>query len=116
MNDPSKDNEALHQILGQWKVGAPLPPRFQEKVWRRIELTEAQRKWTFLGAFVNWLQTTLPRRAIAVSYSIVFLALGLATGFWHGQQAASRLDSALGLRYVQSVDPYQAVRPALAAQ
>jgi len=40
--DPVQSDEALRQVLHQWKFDAHLPAHFQERVWRQIERTEAQ--------------------------------------------------------------------------
>lgn len=108
---PSEDDHTLQQILREWRLTALLPPRFRERVWRRIALAEPHPTGAVWGAFRNWVETALLRPAMALGYATVLLAAGLGAGYWHGQQTTARWDATLGLRYVQAVDPYQTPRP-----
>ena len=105
--DSNEKGQGLSKILRDWKVSAPLPPRFQEQVWHRIARSEAESSLPFWSGFLNWLEMALPRRAVAASYLSVLLFAGVATGYWHGQEKAAYVQNELGSRYVQSVDPYQ---------
>lgn len=110
MNEPNDKDPALKKVLTTWKVSASLPPRFQEQVWNRIaraELTPKAPVWVF---GMEWLDKTLPRPAIAASYVTVLVLTGLLAGLWQAGEQTARLDNELGLRYVQTVDPYQAPR------
>jgi hypothetical protein len=107
-NFESKNDPQLSKVLREWKLAAPLPPRFEGKVWQRIERTEVEAKPPFWHFLLNWLEMTLPRRAVATGYLMVLLLAGLATGYWESRHRAAKLDDALGRRYVQMVDPFQA--------
>lgn len=108
LNQEAENADPLRDILRAWTVEASLPPRFQEHVWQRIARAEAQAQGGAWDVFVSWLQLLLGRPKIALSYVTVLLALGTAAGSWMAQVQSSRMDEALGKRYVQSVDPYQA--------
>jgi hypothetical protein len=106
--DPEKDR-ATDKVLKQWVVETPLPPRFPEQVWQRIARAEVSPDvtisfWTLLRRLI---ETNLPRPKFAYSYVAILLLLGVVSGAWAAQRETSRLNAALGSRYVQSVDPYQ---------
>lgn len=105
-----KNNDPVHKALKEWRVTSPLPPRFQEQVWRRIARVEAGATPGLWVALRNWLETVLPRRIATVSYLGILLVMGLTAGHWHGRQKAAELEDRLSARYVQSVDPYQMPR------
>lgn len=108
--EPSENPEPVRRLLAGWKVSAPLPPRFQEAVWRRIEQLDAQPDlppwWDLLARLVG----ALPRPAVAATYVLALLVLGGVTGYWQARMESARIDGSLSLRYVQSVDPYQSPR------
>lgn len=110
MQVPEQDEE-LRRLLLQWKIKESLPPSFRESVWRRVQAEEFRPKFGFWDRLLNSLRTTFSQPSMAVSYATVFLAAGLVAGYWQGQQAKAGLDAKLGMRYVQSVDPYQVPRP-----
>ncbi len=108
---PDNDHEPVRHVLREWSVTSPLPPRFAENVWRRIEDAENAKAptsdptlWILLQ---RWLTVTLPRPAFAVAYSSVLLIAGLAAGYWHARVDTASWDKALETRYVQAVDPFQ---------
>lgn len=109
----SKDSDApLRTVLKEWKENTPLPPRFPEQVWRRIERSEvsavaALSIWSLL---TNWIATVLPRPALAAACMAILLAVGATAGWTQARQETARASDELGVRYVRSVDPYQAVR------
>ena len=100
------NDEPLNRILQQWRVTTPLPPRFGEQVWKRIEraetpgvsLAEAARAW-FAAAFA--------RPAFAFAYVTVLLMIGHTVGALQASQTTVRWEQELEARYVQSIDPYQ---------
>jgi len=53
------------------------------------------------------LEVVLPTPKVAYCYLAVLLAFGLVAGAWAAQQHNHRLESALGSRYLQSIDPLQ---------
>jgi hypothetical protein len=103
---PEGDN-ALGQLLRQWTPDAPLAPRFQEQVWQRIARAEARPGPTLRASLSRWLEVVLPRPRFAFAYVLILLTLGVAGGSLAAQLKTSRLETGLGLRYVQSLDPYQ---------
>jgi hypothetical protein len=106
----SQNDRQLSRLLGEWNVAAPLPPRFEEQVWQRISRAEAEAKPPFWRFLLDWLETTLPRRAVATAYLMVLLLAGLAAGYWESRHQAAEVDDALSRQYVQMVDPFQAHR------
>ena len=109
-SDPIDKNDSLGRALQQWTVDAALPPRFHDDVWRRIRLTEARRAPSWWRDLLDVVEGALCRPALAVSYVTILLLAGLSIGFAQARQESARMDKALGARYVQSVDPYQAPR------
>ena len=107
-HQPPENDLALDQRLKQWAVETSLPPRFQEQVWQRIAQAEVKPEMTVsFWAFLRQLaETNLPRPRFVYSYVALLLLLGLASGAWAAQHESSRLNAALGSRYVQSIDPY----------
>jgi hypothetical protein len=100
-------DEALGQMLRQWKLDAPLPPRFQEQVWRRIERAETPSSAPAWRLLVHRFAAALARPSLAVSYVTVLLLAGLLAGYWQGRVTRAHVDESLGSRYVQMLDPYQ---------
>ncbi len=98
-------DEPLNTFLQEWKVETPLPPRFQEEVWRRIERAEAKPASPLLRRL---LASVLPRPRFALAYFGLVLAAGIAAGSWAAQIKSSRMEADLSQRYVQSIDPYRA--------
>ena len=91
-------------------MDASLPPRFQEGVWRRIALTEAKREPSWWRDLFQTVDAAFRQPALAVSFVAILLLTGLSIGFIRARQESARVDAALGARYVQSIDPYQAPR------
>ena len=107
---PIDKNDSLGRALQQWTVDAAVPPRFHDDVWRRIRLTEARHSPSWWRELLDVVEGALCRPALAVSYVTILLLAGLSIGFAKARQESARMDKALGARYVQSVDPYQAPR------
>ena len=101
-----KNQTTLEQTLQEWRVTTPLPPRFQEQVWKRIERADVP-SVSVLDALRAWFAVTFTRPAFAVAYVSVLLVFGLAFGFVQANAKAAHLDRQLEARYVQSIDPYQ---------
>ena len=112
-NEPGNQDEALRKVLKEWRTDAPLPPRFQESVWQRIECAEsvpapsAPSVWAVIA---HWVGTMLPRPALATAYVAVLLAVGVTAGWTQARQETARLKGELGERYVRVLDPYQTPR------
>jgi hypothetical protein len=97
-----KDDPQLSRLLQNWRVDEPLPPRFQERVWKRIEAAEP----LTAKPGVNWLTIWFARPAFATVCATLLLLTGLTTGFLRAGHDAKRMDTELAQRYVASVDPY----------
>jgi hypothetical protein len=108
--NPSETDRRLSELLAEWKTEASLPPRFQERVWKRIEQAEARKPQVSLAALVHWLDAAFRRPALACVYVTVLLFVGLGAGYWQAQGTMAQSQSEMRARYVQSVDPYQAPR------
>lgn len=109
MKPESENPESLGKLMREWKVNEPLPPRFQEGVWRKIQQAEASPAptTTLWAVCRSWLASAMPRPAFALAYLSVLLAAGMAGGYWQARHRLAQMDTELGTRYVQSVDPYQ---------
>jgi hypothetical protein len=109
MNDQRPENqEPLEALLRQWTVETGPPPRFQGQVWQRIARAETRRAPAFRAGLLRLVEVVLPRPRVAFGYATALLALGIAAGSFAAQIKSNRLQATLGLRYVQSLDPYRA--------
>ena len=103
----SSEDESLRKLLGEWKIADPLPPRFKEQVWRRVartaETTTARELWE---VWQRWLESLFARKAVALAYLTLLLAVGLTAGQVNGQAREQRGHAQLAARYIQSIDPY----------
>lgn len=109
-NQLFEKDEALSNLLREWKPDAQLPPRFQEAVWQRIVRAEAPRKPTLWRTLARRIEAALTRPALAVSYVAVLVFTGLGAGYWHADGKTAQAVSESRTRYVQTVDPYQMPR------
>ena len=115
-NDPINHDEPLRKVLKEWRCDAPLPPRFQEQVWQRIErahegaLASATPSPSVWAVISHWIGTALPRPALAASYVALLLVVGVTAGWAQARQETARVKDELGQRYVRVLDPYQAPR------
>ena len=107
---PLDHHEAVRKLMQAWTVTAALPPRFKEGVWRRIEAAEFRPSVSLRSMLMDRLTELLPRPAFAVAYVTVLLTLGIVAGHWQARHLTVRVDTELGARYLQSVDPYQKPR------
>jgi hypothetical protein len=105
--DPADGDKPLSRLLSEWRVDAPVPPRFQEQVWTRIDRLEAKDPRSVWAGLISLLNMAFARPRVAYSYLSILILLGMAGGTWAAQREATRLDAQLGSRYVQSIDPYQ---------
>ncbi len=109
-NDPGNHDEPLRKVLKEWRSYAPLPPRFQDQVWRRIGRGQTQAVPSVWAVIAHWVGTVLPRPALAASYVAVLLTIGVTAGWAQARQETTRVKDELGQRYVRVLDPYQAPR------
>ena len=107
-NQRPDNDEPLRDVLREWGVDAPLPPRFQDQVWQRIARADVRSESPFWVKLVRLLEVVLPRPKVAFSYVTALLVLGVAAGSGMAQIKGSRLEATLSTHYVQSVDPYRA--------
>src|SRR5689334_15033224 len=94
-NPNSPDNQKLDSILREWRCDAPLPPRFREQVWHRIERQQpapSPSLWIFVS---EWLNSAFPRPALATAYVAVVLVLGLTGGWVRAQHMNSHINDEL---------------------
>lgn len=105
--EPKKNQDALGNHLQEWRVNAPLPARFQEQVWRRIEHEEPGAQASGWLVLQQLIERMFAHRRLALSYLTVALAVGSAAGYWRGKEQTAGQESSLGQQYIQSVDPYQ---------
>lgn len=101
-NTDKKDPE-LSRLLQSWRADEPLPPRFQERVWKRIEAVEAR---PATSGWADWFTALLARPAFATVCATVMLMAGLSAGLWRANHDTARWDNELAQRYVAAVDPY----------
>ena len=93
----------LREVLREWKADAALPPRFQERVWKRIEAAEAT---PATAGWADWLAIIFARPAFATVCATLMLIVGLSAGFWRANRDTTRWENELAQRYVAAVDPY----------
>jgi hypothetical protein len=96
---PPGDDAKLRELLRTTRVSPPLPPRFQENVWRRIE-GAVERDTT--GSWLHLLATMILRPRVAFALATVLLLAGALAGTRAGAQAARQDAQA---RYVAYVAP-----------
>lgn len=99
---PSPEEERLHALLRETRPAPPLPPRFQDAVWRRIESAENAQTtaspWSWLDRLVERL--LVPRFAVAGLAAL--LVAGGITGVITGNDTARRQAEQ---RYLAAVAP-----------
>ncbi len=96
--EPGNHDEPLRKVLKEWRVAAPLPPRFQDQVWQRTEHTQARAAPSIWALVAHWIGTVLPRPALAASYVAVLLAIGVTAGWAQGRQESARVKDEPGQR------------------
>ena len=101
-------DESLKRLLAEWREDAPLPLRFQERVWQSISRPPDPGPRSLASRFAEWLGPWLARPAFAAPYVAALLMLGISAGWIQSRHESARVRSELGARYLQSLDPYQA--------
>ena len=96
------EDQKLAGLLHEARSSSPLPPRFQQNVWRRIEDAEAPEK------AVSWLDSLAalvlrPRFALAAATALV--VVGAFVGTVEGRQVARHEAQ---MNYLASVAPHSA--------
>ena len=109
-NQDSKD-DALSNVLRDWRTDAMLPPGFQQGVWRIIDQKKCVPRFSPMEFLHLWLTGFVSRPAVAAAYVGALIFVGFTAGWSQGQRDSTRLQGELASRYVQSLDPYQVPRP-----
>ena len=98
------DEVKLNALLRESRPAPPLPPRFQEAVWRRIEREEAEASSGFWPAWLDQFVERLLRPRFALAGVTALLAAGVLVGAAVGIVAAKQ---AAQERYLAAVAPNQ---------
>src|ERR1041384_1578326 len=97
---PEENDPQLRELLKEWPEAGSLPPRFQERVWKRIALAEASapagNAWS---EWLGWISAFAARPALAVGYVALLLSLGFGLGWVRGIARSARIDERLSSRY-----------------
>lgn len=101
-----KEDPQLKRLLDNWQVNEPLPPRFQERVWKRIEVAEAPVRET-----KSWFAALFLRPAFATAMATLLLLVGLSAGYLRANHDTVRWDAQLAHRYIATMNPYAAEHP-----
>ncbi len=108
-SEHSVNDEDLSRLLQSWRVDTPLPPRFKEGVWRRIERENApspslwQQCWE---VFVGRAAGVLRQPVGAATYLLALLIAGAGMGYWSSARFANHTEETWRSAYVQAVNPY----------
>ena len=105
--EQSEADRGLDCVLREWAVKDPLPPRFHEQVWRRIERAEVGVPEGLWPGLVRWLTQTLTRPSVALGYVTVLVLAGVLAGLLQARVEKTRTHEELSARYVQALDPYK---------
>lgn len=100
-NNPNPDDPKLTSLLRAARVAPPLPPRFQEDVWRRIAGTEAGQSAT-APSWLDVLIAGLLRSRLAFAAVAALVIAGAWLGMQQGNQLARHDAQA---RYLAAVAP-----------
>jgi hypothetical protein len=93
------DETKLTALLRQSRVSSPLPPRFQENVWRRIEEADAPAR---SGSWLDAVAALVLRPRFAYAAIAALVLAGVLAGTYRGSQVAKQDAQA---RYVAMVAP-----------
>ena len=95
----SPDDAKFREVLRAARPSPPLPPRFQQSVWRRIGDADAPVK---AGSWLDALALLVLRPRFAYATIAALLLAGILLGASQGAQAARQTGRA---RYVALVAP-----------
>lgn len=93
-------DEKLGALLRESRTPPPLPPRFQQNVWRRIEDAEAPLK---SASWLDALATLVLRPRLALAAAAALVLAGIFAGALEGRHDA-RHDAQMN--YLASVSPH----------
>jgi len=105
--EKSGSHASLDRVLRDWKVDASLAPRFNERVWHRIEREEVDARTSLWAQWMGWINVALTQRSLALAYLSVLILAGLLAGYWHARHDNAQTSEELSSRYVRLMDPYQ---------
>ncbi|HEX5400262.1 MAG TPA: hypothetical protein VFY06_14545 [Verrucomicrobiae bacterium] len=93
------DDARLREALRAGRPSPPLPPHFQENVWRRIEKPNASPE---AGSWLDALAALVLRPRFACATVAALVVVGALLGTYQGEQTAKQNAQA---RYVAMVAP-----------
>ncbi len=96
------EDAKLGALLRESRGALPLPPRFKESVWRRIEDAEAPTRATGNLAWLDALAALVLRPRFALAAAAVLIVAGATLGVREGNQMAHQDAQA---RYLAAVAP-----------
>ena len=96
------EDEKLGRLLLESRTAPPLPPRFQDNVWRRIEAAEAPRALKS-PAWLDVLAVWVLRPRLALAGVTALILAGVFLGVRDGAQLARRDAQA---HYLAAVAPH----------
>jgi hypothetical protein len=99
---PEPNEARLRDLLRDARSAPPLPPRFQEAVWRRIEQGEAPRETATPVAWLDRLVERFLRPRLALAGITALLLVSGVAGVLSGSDAAKHAAQA---RYLSAVAP-----------
>jgi len=102
MRPTNPDDAKLRDLLRQSRPAPPLPPRFEDSVWRRIDRSEAPAGKPETVAWLDRLLERLLRPRPALSGIAVLLLLSSVAGVLSGSETAKRSAQE---RYLAAVAP-----------
>ncbi len=106
--DPNLDEPRLKTLLRDAHPAPPLPPRFQEGVWKRLERAERPMP---AAAPARWLEQWV-RGLLRPRYATAGLALAMFAGAWLGvRNGAGIVHRADRDRYIAAVSPLHRALP-----
>lgn len=100
--NPNPDDAKLRARLHESRPTPPLPARFQEGVWRRIEEAEAPAKSAGTVAWLDALVAWVLRPKLAFATVAALMLAGILLGAHDGTQVARQDAQA---RYLAAVAP-----------
>ena len=106
-NQRKSQNGDVDRMLKDWSVDAELPEGFSNKVWNRIASEESQLSpAAALKQLLQAAESLLRMPAFAAAFVAVFLVVGGGIGWLHADQKNAEYHQGLGMKYVQTIDPY----------
>ncbi len=101
--DVDKDQLKLGALLRESQPAHSLPPRFQEEVWHRIELSRRTSASRLPGRWIERWVGLFQHPLVAGAGLAILLMSGVS---WGLQEGAHRAREAGRLRYISAVDPF----------